>query len=119
MMLDLTKKLQDEKVVLERQLNGDRLEGDEARDYAMAVAAQRTRADEQRAAERAEREAPWKAEHERLAALRDRAQIEYVTASKRADASPLDVGLATDALGAERCFERIEARLNAHDNLKP
>lgn len=73
----------------------------------------------QAAAELEERHAPWRSERDRLAELVKRAEVQNLNAEARAVASPLDVGLATDAIGAERCLERLQKRLDDHKAQEP
>ncbi len=91
----------------------------EAFDHLRQEREQRAEQAAQAAAELEERHAPWRSERDRLAELVKRAEVQNLNAEARAVASPLDVGLATDAIGAERCLERLQKRLEEHAAQEP
>jgi hypothetical protein len=92
---------------------------DAARELSLATArraGERARAQE---AERAAILAPWQSEFDRLTTLVRRASDQCLAAETKAVLNPLDVGLATDQLGAERCLVRLQLRLDSHLEEKP
>ena len=93
------------------------------------VAAYRTRENRLRAREQAEREqaeaehetalVPWRRERDRLAHLLVRAQEQLTRAEARADRDPLSIPKQMELLGATQAVEQCEAKVNAHEQVKP
>ena len=63
--------------------------------------------------------APWQKAHDDLQVLVRRAADQCLKAEAKSVRYPLDVGLATDALGAERCLIRLQLKLDEHEQAKP
>jgi hypothetical protein len=101
----------------------------EAAERDRQVAEYRARESRLRAREQAEREqakaeleprlAPWRKERDRLAHLLVRANEQITRAAARADRDPLSIPKQMELLGATRAVEQTEAKVNAHDQVKP
>jgi hypothetical protein len=63
--------------------------------------------------------APWRKARDRLAHLLDRADEQLTRAEARADRDPLSIPKALELLGAKQAVEKCEAKVNAHDQVKP
>lgn len=112
--------LAEEREAKERERRAEQqAESDAALEYQRRVDAQRKIVADQKSAEREAVLAPWEAVLKTKLALVRRAAEKLQDAELKSTLHPLDVGLATDALGAERCLVRLQLRLDSHLEEKP